>query len=260
MPPDDPLRYKFDGHSRNNDKFTVGTFQGRLWLKSFSAQWYLNSRDKTVPNGVATTQLGVDKTYYKDTRGFLELSLSPRFGDKLATLTRASVNLYQFRDRLWYYPPFIGSGLYEAADREKFDDIWLLAEQRVEFETAVTESAQSVTVDPEALRQIFTNLFDNALRHTSPGGRVRVLAAPAGDDVIVRVSDTGTGIAAEHLARIFERFYRVDPGRSRQEGGTGLGLAIVKHLVEAQGGSVSAESELGRGTTILLTFPAVTQS
>jgi two-component system, OmpR family, phosphate regulon sensor histidine kinase PhoR len=149
----------------------------------------------------------------------------------------------------------------EPAARDAWDSfVERAAEQRVEFETAVTDSAHSVTVDPEALHQIFTNLFDNALRHTSPGGRVRVLAAPAGDDVIVRVSDTGTGISAEHLARIFERFYRVDPGRSRQEGGTGLGLAIVKHLVEAQGGSVSAESELGRGTTILLTFPAVTQS
>jgi signal transduction histidine kinase len=133
-------------------------------------------------------------------------------------------------------------------------------ELQVEFDTAMLDSVDSVSVDPEALRQIFTNLFDNALRHTPRGGRVRVLASPAGDDVIVRVSDTGTGISAEHLPRIFERFYRVDPGRSRQEGGTGLGLAIVKHLVEAHGGSVSAESELGRGTTILLTFPAVTQS
>jgi signal transduction histidine kinase len=78
----------------------------------------------------------------------------------------------------------------------------------------------------------------------------------AGDDTLVRVSDTGTGIPAEHLPRIFERFYRVDPGRSRQEGGTGLGLAIVKHLVEAHGGTVEAESEIGRGTTILLRFPA----
>ncbi|WP_437813173.1 TonB-dependent receptor [Sorangium sp. So ce1078] len=128
-----PNRYDFDGHSRGNDKFTVGTFQGRLWLKSFSAQWYLNSRDKTVPNGVATTQLGVDNTYYKDTRGFLELSLAPRFGDKLATLTRASINLYQFEDRLSYYPPFAAPGTYEVYDKETFDDVWLLAEQRVEF-------------------------------------------------------------------------------------------------------------------------------
>jgi signal transduction histidine kinase len=134
------------------------------------------------------------------------------------------------------------------------------AEQRVDFDTSVKDSGGSISVDPEALRQIFTNLFDNALRHTQPGGRVRVLAAPAGDQVLVRVSDTGSGISAEHLPRIFERFYRVDPGRSREEGGTGLGLAIVKHLVEAHGGSVSAESELGRGTTVLLTFPAVTES
>ena len=70
------------------------------------------------------------------------------------------------------------------------------------------------------------------------------------------VSDTGSGIPADHLPRIFERFYRVDPGRSRQEGGTGLGLAIVKHLVEAHGGRVEAESQLGRGTTIRLYFPA----
>jgi signal transduction histidine kinase len=133
------------------------------------------------------------------------------------------------------------------------------AERGVEFETTVTDSAGTIDVDPEALRQIFTNLFDNALRHTSRGGRVRVLAAQADGDVVLRVSDTGTGISAEHLPRIFERFYRVDPGRSRQEGGTGLGLAIVKHLVEAHGGSVAAESELGRGTTVLLTFPVVTQ-
>ncbi|XXT19734.1 TonB-dependent receptor [Sorangium sp. So ce429] len=128
-----PNRHEFDGHSRGNDKFTVGTLQGRLWLKSFSAQWYLNSRDKTIPNGVATTQLGVDQTFYKDTRGFLELSLSPRFGDKLATLTRASINLYQFEDRLWLYPGFIDPTLTEVYDTETFDDIWLLAEQRVEF-------------------------------------------------------------------------------------------------------------------------------
>jgi len=124
----------------------------------------------------------------------------------------------------------------------------------IAFETATSSS--SVSSDPEALRQIFTNLFDNALRHTPRRGRIRVAAQRAGDDTVVRVSDTGSGIPADHLPRIFERFYRVDPGRSRQEGGTGLGLAIVKHLVEAHGGRVEAESELGRGTTILLYFPA----
>jgi two-component system, OmpR family, phosphate regulon sensor histidine kinase PhoR len=127
------------------------------------------------------------------------------------------------------------------------------ANRGVTFETVTNSS--SVSGDPEALRQIFTNLYDNALRHTPRGGKIRVVAQSAGADTVVRVSDTGSGIPAEHLPRIFERFYRVDPGRSRQEGGTGLGLAIVKHLVEAHGGRVEAESELGRGTAILLHFP-----
>jgi len=126
------------------------------------------------------------------------------------------------------------------------------ASRKIALETATNSS--SVHSDPEALRQVFTNLFDNALRHTPSGGRIRVTAQRVGDDTVVRVTDTGTGIPADHLPRIFERFYRVDPSRSRQEGGTGLGLAIVKHLVEAHGGRVEAESELGRGTTILLYF------
>jgi len=143
----------------------------------------------------------------------------------------------------------------EAAAREAWRPFAeRAAERRVELETS-TNSA-TINGDPEALRQIFTNLFDNALRHTPPGGRIRVATDRAGSDTVVRVSDTGSGIPADHLPRIFERFYRVDPGRSRQEGGTGLGLAIVKHLVEAHGGRVEAESELGRGTTILLYFPA----
>ena len=142
----------------------------------------------------------------------------------------------------------------EAAAREAWDPLADRAsERRVQLETK-TDSA-TISADPEAIRQIFTNLFDNALRHTPAGGRIRVTTAQDGEDTVVRVTDTGSGIPADHLPRIFERFYRVDPGRSRHEGGTGLGLAIVKHLVEAHGGRVEAESELGRGTTILLYFP-----
>jgi two-component system, OmpR family, phosphate regulon sensor histidine kinase PhoR len=131
-------------------------------------------------------------------------------------------------------------------------------DRRIELET--TTNSDTIQGDADALRQIFTNLFDNALRHTPAGGRIRVSADRSGADTVIRVSDTGSGISSDHLPRIFERFYRVDPGRSRQEGGTGLGLAIVKHLVEAHGGRVEAQSELGRGTTILLFFPFVTGS
>ena len=127
-------------------------------------------------------------------------------------------------------------------------------ERRIQFTTAVG-NVRYVTADSEALRQVLTNLLDNALRHTPPGGRITVSLEPAPGGMTVSVADTGSGIAPEHLPRIFERFYRADPGRSREEGGTGLGLAIVKHLVEAHGGRVEAHSSLGRGTTIRMFFP-----
>jgi signal transduction histidine kinase len=119
-----------------------------------------------------------------------------------------------------------------------------------------SRDGRRVDADPTALRQILANLVENAVRHTAHGSvTVRAEPAPSGGTMI-SVADTGTGIPPEHLGRIFERFYRVDSGRSRGEGGTGLGLAIVKHLAEAHGGSVHAESAVGRGTTITVHLPA----
>jgi signal transduction histidine kinase len=124
----------------------------------------------------------------------------------------------------------------------------------IALETDVPTSASAPYADPTALRQIISNLVDNAVRHTARGF-VRVTAQAESAGVRISVADTGDGIAAEHLARIFERFYRIDTARSRAEGGTGLGLAIVRHLVEAHGGSVAAESTVGNGTTISLFLP-----
>jgi two-component system phosphate regulon sensor histidine kinase PhoR len=108
--------------------------------------------------------------------------------------------------------------------------------------------------DPTAVRQIVSNLLENAIRYTKDG--VVTLRTTSGEEgVRIEVSDTGIGIAPEHLPRIFERFYRVDAGRSRDEGGTGLGLAIVRHLAEAHGGRIEATSTLGSGTTISVLFP-----
>ena len=112
-----------------------------------------------------------------------------------------------------------------------------------------------VDADPDALRQFFTNLLDNALRYTQARGTITCLAHRETTGTVIAVRDSGAGIAGEHLSRIFERFYRADPSRSRDEGGTGLGLSIVKHLVEAHGGRVWAESVLGEGTTISALFP-----
>lgn len=120
---------------------------------------------------------------------------------------------------------------------------------------AVDPRARRVYADPVSLRQVLTNLVDNAVRHTSTGS-ITVFAEPDADGaVVVGVKDTGSGIPPEHLARVFERFYRADTARSRQEGGTGLGLAIVKHMVEAHGGRVFAESAVGSGSTVGAVLP-----
>jgi two-component system phosphate regulon sensor histidine kinase PhoR len=109
--------------------------------------------------------------------------------------------------------------------------------------------------DPEAVWQILSNLVDNAIKYTEPGGRIRIRVEGDAHRVRVRVSDTGVGIPERDLARIFERFYRVDRARSRALGGTGLGLSIVKHLVQIQGGEITVESELGLGSTFTFTLP-----
>ena len=129
------------------------------------------------------------------------------------------------------------------------------AEQKgVPLVEEIADDARTVHADSMALRQILDNLVQNAIRYTSAGS-ITMFSRRVPEGVEVGVRDTGIGIPPKHLPRIFERFYRVDPGRSRAEGGTGLGLAIVRHLAEAHGGSVRAESTVGVGTTIAVTFP-----
>jgi two-component system phosphate regulon sensor histidine kinase PhoR len=112
-----------------------------------------------------------------------------------------------------------------------------------------------IMADPDAMNQVFGNLIENALKYGKSGKRIRVGAQQLESEVEFVVQDFGPGIAFEHLERIFERFYRVDKARSREAGGTGLGLAIVKHIVQAHGGRIWAESELGAGTAFHFTLP-----
>jgi len=125
----------------------------------------------------------------------------------------------------------------------------------VRLVTRIDDGAATVYADETAVRQILSNLTENALRHTQ-AGEVELFSTLDGGGIRLGVRDTGSGIAAEHLPRVFERFYRADPGRSREAGGTGLGLSIVKHMAEAHGGRVIAESVVGEGTTISVLFPA----
>jgi two-component system phosphate regulon sensor histidine kinase PhoR len=112
-----------------------------------------------------------------------------------------------------------------------------------------------VMADPDAMNQVFGNLIENSLKYASSGKRIRVGARALAAEIEFTVRDFGPGIASEHLERIFERFYRVDKARSRESGGTGLGLAIVKHIVQAHGGRIWAESELGRGVAFHFILP-----
>jgi two-component system OmpR family sensor kinase/two-component system sensor histidine kinase BaeS len=128
-------------------------------------------------------------------------------------------------------------------------------ERRVALHAEAPDGLPELHADPQRLGQVLGNLVANALRHTPAGGSVTVRAARAPAGVTFEVRDTGAGIAPEDLPRIFDRFYRADPSRTRASGGAGLGLAIARRIVEAHGGTIWAESEPGRGTAVRFTLP-----
>ncbi|AGB19380.1 two-component system histidine kinase PnpS [Thermoanaerobacterium thermosaccharolyticum] len=112
-----------------------------------------------------------------------------------------------------------------------------------------------IKTSKDRLRQMIINLVDNGIKYTPEGGYVKVTTIDRKGDVVIEVKDSGIGISKENIPRLFERFYRVDKGRSRKLGGTGLGLAIVKHIVESMKGSISVESEVGKGTKFTIVLP-----
>ncbi len=117
------------------------------------------------------------------------------------------------------------------------------------------DTAQCRRRSPDGLAEVLQNLLDNARQYTLPGGRIVLSAETHEAEVVFTVSDTGIGIPQADQSRIFERFYRVDAARSREAGGTGLGLAIAKHLIEAQGGRIWVESEIGKGSHFHFSVP-----
>lgn len=222
------------------------------------------------------------KTPLTAIRGFAETLLDPDLppmlraqftetvkanADRLQRIVDDLLDLSRIETGGWRVQPEIIS-VSEIAG-EAWDALADAAERKqARVEVRVPPECEFVYADPSALRQIFSNLFGNSLRYIPEGGVVELSAtdipgpAPGATDeaggpwVRIAVADNGAGIPSAHLPRIFERFYRADTARSREEGGTGLGLAIVKHLVEGHGGTIQAESLLGRGTTIRFTLPA----
>ena len=129
-------------------------------------------------------------------------------------------------------------------------------EKGVDLQADVADPIPEIQGDPDRLVQVLINLIGNAVRHTPSGGRVLLTARGEAGQVVVTVRDTGEGIPGEHLPFIFERFYRVDPARTRSGGGSGLGLSIVKQIVAAHGGQISVKSVVGEGTTFEVALPA----
>jgi signal transduction histidine kinase len=131
----------------------------------------------------------------------------------------------------------------------------LAAQRGVLLEGEAASGIDPVDMDTQKIGRALANLLSNALRHTPPGGAVRVYAFPEGNRVRIVVSDTGEGVDADDMPHIFQQFYRGEKSRSRATGGAGLGLAIVKRIVEAHGGQIGAESKPEQGMTISVTLP-----
>ena len=127
-------------------------------------------------------------------------------------------------------------------------------EKRVEIEVE-EEPVPPIPGDAGNLERLLLNLLDNAIKYNRPDGKITVRVARCDGEALLEVIDSGIGIPPESIPRIFERFYRVDKGRAREEGGTGLGLAIVKHIAQAHGGQVDVESRIGRGSTFRVRLP-----
>jgi two-component system phosphate regulon sensor histidine kinase PhoR len=145
--------------------------------------------------------------------------------------------------------------LLEVIERSAETTLLKASRKQIAIEVDVPPDLPMVRGDASLLRDVLQNLIDNAIQYTSEGGRIEVSASVGPREVVVCVADTGIGIPLADQERIFERFYRVDAARSREAGGTGLGLSIAKHIVEAHGGRLWVESEVGRGSKFFFSVP-----
>ena len=205
----------------------------------------------TAVQGYTETLLDSAGENDPNTREFLEIILKnaarmTRLTEDLLALARVESGEQRFDLRPINATDVLNEVAETFASVAREDGMELLTEDR---------SSDPVLADPEALHQVLSNLIRNAINYARSGGRIVIGARPIPGFVEFYVRDFGPGIASEHLPRLFERFYRVDKARSRESGGTGLGLAIVKHIVQAHGGEVRAESQLGHGSTFYFTIP-----
>ena len=132
-----------------------------------------------------------------------------------------------------------------------------ISEKSLRVDYIYKHNLPNIHADEDLLNQVFINLLDNAIKYTPRNGKITIRSCENNNRLVTTITDTGVGIPHESLSRVFERFYRVDKARSRNQGGTGLGLAIVKHIVESHGGEVMVVSEVGKGSTFGVSFIAL---
>jgi signal transduction histidine kinase len=174
-----------------------------------------------------------------------------RLVDQLLDLSRLESGEVPFQREVVAIAPLVSRVISEITIGRSISDV------RVDADVPPDLAAEA---DPERIHQVLFNLVDNAVRFTPPGGEITVTGRLRDGRVQIRVADTGVGIAAEHLPRVFERFYRVDASRSRDDGGTGIGLAIARSIVEGHGGRIVAESDPGQGSVFTFDLPAAARA
>jgi two-component system phosphate regulon sensor histidine kinase PhoR len=183
-------------------------------------------------------------------RGFVEIVA--RHAERLARLTQDLLDLSRIESRQWRFD--VGRVDVSAVAAQAVELFASAAQTKGLRLAREVPAGAAVRADARALEQVLVNLVENGVKYTSQGS-VTIRGEREGDEFVLSVVDTGPGIERHHLPRLFERFYRVDPGRSREQGGTGLGLAIVKHLAQGMGGEVGVESGEG-GTRFWVRLPA----
>ncbi len=191
--------------------------------------------------GAAETLLAGALEDQEQARSFV--AMIARHADRLTRLTADLLDLSRIESGQW--PIELEPLPIEPLARRVLEFYASQAEQRHIALRREVAPGLAIRGDAHALEQVLVNLVDNAVKYTPEGGTITISAEWRGAEAVLSVQDTGPGIDRHHLPRLFERFYRADPGRSRETGGTGLGLAIVKHLVQAQGGEVGVESGSG---------------
>jgi two-component system phosphate regulon sensor histidine kinase PhoR len=199
----------------------------------------------TAIQGFAETLLSGALEDPRNNRRFLEIIRD--HATRLAVLTDDLLKLARIEAgklEVQFVPVQLGDVIERCAETA----LLKAGRKKITLETDVPPNLPAVHGDASLLRDVVQNLLDNAVQYTSEGGRVRISATAGPREAIVTVDDTGIGIPLADQERIFERFYRVDAARSREAGGTGLGLSIAKHIVEAHGGRLWVESEVGRGS------------